>query len=340
MGANNIRRRFLQRGRGISTLAVLLVVLSLWSCSRSDYSGKVQTLTIGATPIEGNTLVYVAEERGFFTNDGIRVVIKEYDTGVAAVNGLLKGEVDIALTMEFVIVGKSLQKQDVLSLATIDRSMIFYIIVRADRGIKTTADLKGKKIGVPRQTIMEFYLGRMLELNGLSIKQVTLVDTKASDPAGTIAGGDVDAVLTWEPYVTRIRQQMGNGVISWPAQSGQMAFWSIVSIPKWINEHPDLVRQFLKSLAQAEGYIPLHPKEARAIVKKRLNYEDAYMAAIWPHHQFSLSLDQSLIAALEDEARWMIKNNLTKERTMSDLTNYIHIDGLKAIKPEAVNIIR
>ena len=327
-----------------TTLAAVIVVLGaafvFWPRAPKDYSGKVETVTIGATPIEGSALIYVAEEQRFFKNNGVRVLFKDYDTGVTAVEGLLKGEVDVALTMEFVVAGRSLQKQGVLSLATIDKAMIFYIIARADRGIKTTADLKGKRIGVPRQTITEFYLGRMLDLNGLRMQQVTTVDSKASDPAGTIVGGGVDALVTWEPHVTQIKQQMGNGVIIWSVQSGQMAYWSVVSTPQWVNKHPDLVRQFLNSLAQAEVHVSLHAKEAKAIVQKRLKYDDAYMAAIWPEHQFSLSLDQSLITAMEDEARWMIKNNLTRERTIPDFTNYIYIDGLKAIKPEAVKIIK
>ena len=318
----------------------LLTVFGSWSCSKSNYSGKVETVIIGATPIELNALIYVADEQKFFTNNGVRVVFKDYDTGVAAVDGLLKGEADIALTTEFVIVGKLLQKQAVLDLVTIDKSMLFYIIARADRGIKTTTDLKGKRIGVPRQTITEFYLGRMLELNGMRLQQVTMVDTKASDPAGTIAGGDVDAIVTWEPHVTQIRQQMGNTVIIWPAQSGQVSFWSVASTPGWIKQHPDLVNRFLRSLAPAEGYIIQHPVEAKKILQKRLKLDDTYIATVWSQNQFSLSLDQSLILAMEDEARWMIKNNLTTEKHIPDFTNYIYIDGLKALKPEVVKIIR
>ena len=59
-----------------------------------------------------------------------------------------------------------------------------------------------------------------------------------------------------------------------------------------------------------------------------------------PSSQSSVSLDQSLIAAMEDEARWMIKNNLTREKQIPDFMNYIYVDGLKAVKPEAVKIIR
>jgi NitT/TauT family transport system substrate-binding protein len=64
------------------------------------------------------------------------------------------------------------------------------------------------------------------------------------------------------------------------------------------------------------------------------------MAAIWPEHQFSLTLDQGLVAAMEDETRWMIANNLTAATQVPDFLNYIYLDGLEAIKPEAVNIIR
>jgi len=328
--------------RLVMITAILVTVVMLfgsWSCSQGGYTGKMETVTIGATPIELNALIYVADEQKFFTNNGVQVVFKDYDTGVAAVDGLLKREVDMALTTEFVIVGKLLQKQDVLDLATIDKSMLFYIIARTDRGIKTTADLKRKRIGVPRQTITGFYLGRMLELNGMRLQQVTTVDTKASDPAGTIAGGDVDAIITWEPHVTQIRQQMGNGVIIWPAQSGQVSFWSVASTPGWINQHPDLVRQFLKSLAQAEEYISQHPAEAKAVLQKRLKLNDTYVTTVWSQNQFSLSLDQSLILAMEDEGRWMIKNNLTREKQIPDFTKYIYLDGLKAIKPDAVSII-
>jgi NitT/TauT family transport system substrate-binding protein len=71
-----------------------------------------------------------------------------------------------------------------------------------------------------------------------------------------------------------------------------------------------------------------------------MNFDDAYLEIIWQRYQFSLSLGQSLITAMEDEARWMIKNKLTTEKQVPNFLNYIYEDGLKAIKPEAVNIIR
>jgi hypothetical protein len=43
---------------------------------------------------------------------------------------------------------------------------------------------------------------------------------------------------------------------------------------------------------------------------------------------------------MEDEARWMISNNLTAKKTVPNFLNNISTDGLKTVKPEAVKIIR
>ena len=57
-------------------------------------------------------------------------------------------------------------------------------------------------------------------------------------------------------------------------------------------------------------------------------------------NQFFLSLDQSLIVAMEDEARWMIINNLTTEKQVPDFLDYIYMNGLEAVNPNAVDIIQ
>jgi len=67
-------------------------------------------------------------------------------------------------------------------------------------------------------------------------------------------------------------------------------------------------------------------------VQRREKYDDAFMEAFWSEYHFSLSLDESLTVALEDEARWMIKNNRTKRKTVPDFRDYIYLDGLKAVK--------
>ena len=324
-----------------TVLAVsLMIAFGLCSCSRGNYSDKMEPITIGTLPYEGSALIYIAEKQKLFKANGLDISIKDYETGLATTDALKKGEVDVAACAEFIIVGRAFQKEKILNIATIAKNLNELIIGRTDKGIKTFTDLKGKKVGVPRKTVAEFYLGRFLELNGMSIKEITLVDLLPSQLQDALAHGDVDAVIAWQPWANQIEKQVLNDKVVWPAQSNQLLYWNVVGRDTWVVDHPEFIKRLLSSLIQAEEYLVRHPNEAGVIVQKRLKYDDTYMAKVWPQQQSSVTLDQSLITAMEDEARWMIKNNLTTEKKVPDFVNHIYIDGLKAIKREAVNIVR
>ncbi len=316
-------------------LALMGLALSSWSCSR-----KTESITLGYTPSEGASLVYIAQERGFFTANGVEIIHKHYDTGKAAIEALLKGEVEIAGMSEVPFISKVFEKQEVSVYANLDKLQYVYLIAHKDRGIAAAADLKGKRIGLPRRTIADFYLGRYLELNGMSVQDLTLVETAPATAMDAITSGRVDGVVVWNPFAYQIRQQMGDQAILLRLQSSQPAYALAVARNDWLAGHRAVLIRSLKAIVQAEQYVMNHPAEARAIVQKRLNYDTEFVNSLWSENELSLSLDQSLITAMEDEARWMIKNNLTKEKQVPDFTNYIYVDGLKAVKPEAVNIIR
>lgn len=321
----------------ISGIATILVGLS--AC-QSGNAGKLETLIIATVPTEVNALFYIAEAQNFFASNGLQITFKEdYDSGAAATAAMLKGEADIASATEFLIARQILNKNEIVGLGTIARYENTFILWRADSEIESIEDLQGKKIGVPLQTIAEFYLGRVLDLNGMNIQQVSLVDIKPAEAENALVNGEVDAAVTWEPLVTQISEHMGKEVINHALQSNQFAYWNLVSTPAWTKEHSKTIVQLIKSLSQAQDYIVNYPGEAKTFIQERMNLEPAYMEVVWPRYQISLSLDQSFILAMEDEARWMIVNNLTTEKQVPDFLDYIYMDGLEAVKPNAVNIV-
>jgi len=304
-------------------------------------TGKVESITIGlASSAPAYTPIYIAQSQGFFAGNGLNVTIREYDSGQDAIKGMLNGEVDIAGGTEGGIIGSALNKRKFKVFSTIDKNQGFYLTGRKDRGIEDILDLNGKRVGVTLGGIGEFYLGRFLELHRLKIHDISLVNVKPPSTMDAITGGDVDAVVVHQPYSHNIRERLGANGITWQVQSSQPIYTIVITRSDWISGHPKLVIQFLNALAQAEGFILNHPAEAKATVQKLLNYDDAFVAENWHEHQFSLSLDQSLVLAMEDEARWMINNNLTSEKQVPDFLDYIYLDGLEKIKPESVNIIR
>lgn len=328
----------------IAVIAVIVLAgLGGWAIlgSQKNAEKPMDSITVAYSPYEVGALLWIAEDQRFFEENGLNLTLRRYDSGAASLDGVINGEVDISVgASEFPLVRKAFQNARVRAIGNIDKADFIYMIARKDRGIGNVSDLKGKKVGTAIGTVAEFYLGRFLMLHGMTMQDITLVDIKTPEGwVNAVADGDIDAISTAQPYANAARDRLGDNAVFWPAQSGQPVFSLIISNDEWIAQHPELIKRFLASLAKADEYAVTHPAEAQAIVQRRLNLDARYMDTVWQQNQFSLTLDQSLVTAMEDEARWMIKNNLTTQKTVPDFRDYIYKDGLEAVRPESVNII-
>ena len=302
----------------------------------------VESISIGLSPNEVNTLIYVAETQQFFASNGLGVTIIDNISGPANIDSMLKGEVDIATAAEFVFVRKTMvdESNSVLIISAIDRVFNTHIVARKDRGISNISDIEGKIIGLSLGTSNEFHLGRFLDLNGISRNNITLVNISPPETPEALANGTVDAVVAWQPYINTIENLIGgDNIITWTAQEDQEQYIAAFCTNDWATAHPDLVIRFLRALAQAEDFAIHNPAKTKTVVAGRLSYSSEYLETVWDENKFSLSLDQSLILAMENEARWMMRNNLTNETKVPDFLNYIYPDGLMSVDPRSVNLI-
>lgn len=323
-------------------LAFLLALL-LSGCAANPPPAPAETLTLGApTALENALPLLVAQEQGFFARHGLTVTLRRYDSGLASMNGLLNGEIDVAGPMaEYVLAGQALSGAPVQVLATIDRIEFNSMTVRKDHGITTVADLRGKRVAVLKGTAVEFYLGRFLELHGIDPREVTYVDT------GTMAGGldwilrgEVDAIAATEPYPSQAAAQLGDKALWWSVQSSQPVYSVLVGRRDWIDGHRAAAEMLMASLNDAAEFIAHKPDAAKRIAREQFNLTDEGLAAVWSRNNFALSLDMALIIAAEDEARWMIQSGLTTAEEVPDFEQYVYQDALEAVKPSAVSLIR
>lgn len=320
--------------------ALMMAAFGAWYFANSRIAlEKSEPITVGGPALEQSAFIYIAEDQGYFARNGLNVTIRDdYPNGAIPVSDMLNEKIDISVSAEYPAVMAALRKEQLRVIGTIDRYQNEEIIGRRDRGIQNISDLKGKRIGVPRGTICEFFLGRFLNLHGMNLSDVALVDVAASESVDKIADGDLDAIIYFQPHIYVMKTRLGDGAVSWPAQSNQQMFTVMACRDDWAAGHPKTIARFLRSIAKAEEFAINNPDAAEAIVQRRLNLSDAYIETVWPDHQFSLSLDQSLLIAMNDEARWAINNNLTTEKTLPYLRDYIYAKGLEDVKPAAINI--
>ena len=331
----------------ILTPLLLLIVVAgyFWQTgSRSPKavppSGPLEKITLGALPIYTPGLLFIAQEKGYFKENNLEVALKFFPTGQVGMEQLQAGRIDIAYVSDFVFVDAILKgAKSLRCLGSIAAAEINHLLVMKEKGITAPRDLQGKRVGVARGTIAEFFLGRFLTFNNLALKDIKLIYLSPAEMSETLANDRADAVMVWTPVTYDIIKQLGGRVLSWPGQSGQNFYNVLVSTHEFTQNRSKTLEQLFKALAQAEKFIKNNQEESLAIIAQQINLDKAIFKDDWLKSVYELSLDQSLLIAMEDEARWMIRNKLTEQTRLPDFLDYLYAEPLAKVDPRAVRAI-
>jgi len=305
------------------------------------YTGPLEKITLGIRPGAMGSVVWVADAKGFFEEEGLDVTLKEYSSGKGALIGMFNNEVEIGTTSEVPLVFNSFERQDFLLFGTIgysDKSA--KIIARKDRGINSAPDLKGKKIAVHKSSAAHFFLSAFLMQNHIPESEVNIVYMKSENLVPAIINGEIDAFSWRDPGTQHAKDALGDNAVEFSAPGLYRKTFNVIAMKDFIRNRLETIKKILRALLKAEKFIQKEQAEAIAIIARVSKVEKEEMATIWDDFGLRVSLDQSLLVTLEAEARWAIKNKLTDKTKVPNYLYYIYMDALEEVKPEAIRIIR
>lgn len=308
------------------------------------YTGPMEKITLGVEKSLLPSLVWIAENKGYFEENGVEVTLKEFDSGRAAFTEMLsEGGLDMVTVAQTPVMFNSFNRSDFTIVAAMVSSYNdVHVLGRRDRGITKPSDLRGKKIGVTMGSTGQYFLGLFLSNAGIELSEVNLVDIKTGGLAKSLQEGTVDAISTWQPNLYNAEKALGDQGITFPTRKVFREDFYFVPNLQFLQNHPEAITRFLQALKKAEEFITDHQNKDQAvdIVAQRLGLDRAFVASVWDDFQFGLFLDQTIIKTIEDEAQWAIQNKLTDKTTVPNYLNYISITALKKAAPEKVLIIQ
>ena len=219
----------------------------------STFAQKLTRLTVGYSSLSTSFLpLWMAKETGLFRNNGLDVQMVFFNTGTTAVQALLSGDTPISHTAGSPIIQSHLGGSDAVMIVGGTVSLDWWLMSRPE--IKTAQDLKGGVVAISQFASSSDFVARFaLKKIGLTPdKDVTLVQLGSPiNRQAAMETGRVQATVHVHPS-TLIAQKKGFNVLADVAALG-LAYQhtGVATTRKFIKEHPDIVRAYVKSQVES-----------------------------------------------------------------------------------------
>lgn len=324
----------------------VFVFLILVGCSTDnppeEYVLK-KKIRLGIIPdcLELNSLILLAEKKGYFRKYGIDVEYLEQTSGVQSLNNIENGTLDLGLATEYVFVKKMRNNSALTIISTIAEGDQVAIVLKADSTNESDrTPLEGKSIGVVKGSGAEYFLDRFLTYEGTAPETVSIA---AFQSPGIVydkfLAGNIDAMILWQPYIWKAQTEFGSKVLTFPAQSGQSVFWNLYARAEFVIQNQKLINSFMKSLVEAETFLHQNGGEGKSLVYEESSHSYEYFDSVYKSTKPGVALDHSLLVALESELRWIIEKKSSEPPHLPNLLPHFSFNILDEVKPDSVNII-
>ncbi len=324
---------------GLLIIGALLAGGIMYTAKMNQQAPVVGSVSLAVSKTVSPSPVWVAHDKGFFRKVGLDAIVKPYSSGKATTEAMLRGEVDLSASAEFLAAQNAYDHKELRIFSTLAFVHQIQFLALKQQGIATLADIRGKRIGVRKGTNGEYFLKRLLTLNGIGKDEVQLVDLKPQAMKDALAEGSVDAVIVWPPFVQQIKSHFGEQLLEFDGQPGQDYYYVILGREDWAQANPLVAEKVMQALVMAENWIVQNPEEAAAYLAGLMVVEVEDMRKILAEYRFSVSLPQSLVIAMESEFNWLEEENLVDRKQRPKLLDMLVSAPLGRVESTRVNIL-
>ena len=195
-----IRRRDIVLGLGAAGLS------SIGAPAIAQQRTKIRVGYVDTLAVTGQ--LWTGVHRGHWAKEGIEFDPVKFNTGLELFNAMIGGSLDM-LSTGAVISNFPARGQGKAFLINNIEFATAQLWIREDQGVKTWADLKGKKIATTLGTTAHVFLDAALRANGLDpAKDVELINQGMAVAVTSFISGAVPAVALWVPFNMQVRQRV------------------------------------------------------------------------------------------------------------------------------------
>ncbi len=215
---------------------------------------------IGVTGTASDAGLYIAKEKGYFTEQGINADVTIFQSLADTIASMSKGDLDVGGGGWTVPIPNAVQRDIPIKVvadkgSTPSGFSFLQVTLRKDLydsgQIKDPAQLKGKKIGVSSVASMAIMLAPLLEQGKLTLKDVEMVPLSWADMVAAYANKSIDAAIISEPTLSKA---VGEGLaVRWKPLSDfhPSQQWGLLVYSPKFSQNKDAANRFMVAYLKA-----------------------------------------------------------------------------------------
>ncbi len=274
--------------------------------------------------------VYVTQEKGFFKDEGLEVLLVMFNAGSTNLQALIGGDVQIMGSAFVETIGGRAAGVDIRNFWGICNLMPFQLY--SQQNFKSMKEARGKRFAISRFGSLTDFLTRSTLLHfGIDSKEVTILQI-GSTPArfAALSAGGVDATVVWFP-VTEIAKAQGytklfdlKGIFpEWPYET-------FAARESWITKERGQVARFLRAYQKGVRHTLENREDALKAIRKYVKMDPAYAPAGYDQYRESFPIngkiaEKAIPVVIEQEFE---AGRIKKKITLDELIDHSFINLL------------
>lgn len=239
---------------------------------------KLVTIKLGISEGTSAANVFVAERKGYFTKEGLRVVIVPTAGAAASIPELIKGSLTMSESA-ILAVAQAAAHHIYTPCFGGDEKVptkggFFSLVARAGSGIKSAEGLVGKTIANNgTDNVGSVLIDSYLYANGVNPGSVHIISVHFGAQTAALETGAVDAALMTDPFTTEY-ERAGGHVLMQDAEQyilHKPVFNCWTATPGWLSHHKEAAAGFLAALGKGNTFVNAHRMASLKIVASALS---------------------------------------------------------------------
>jgi len=268
-----------KRWHYLATL-VLGLALVLTACVAPQATQSGGAAAGGAQPIKLNLSysvwvgygpLFIARDKGYFKDEGLDITLTKVEDPKDRFTALAGQQLDgLVSTLDTMTLYWKAETPFVAIIGLDDSSGGDGILVRKEKNIASVKDLKGHSIGVNVCSVSHFLLDFLLQKNGLSDADVSLVKMKQGDVPAALSSGQIDAGVTWEPHLSKAATDENVAILTTSKETPGLIVDILILRKDVLEKNKEIGTKLARAWNKAVDYAKANPDDAAKIMQEGL----------------------------------------------------------------------